>query len=75
LKLHEYVKHIFNFNYNILVHFLSSTCPMIQGGRLWYHCVVVAKVRERLAVNKQRSQTFNIEMLNLKKVNELEGEE
>jgi hypothetical protein len=30
-----------------------------------------AKVRERLAVNKQRSQRFNTERLNLKKVNDV----
>jgi hypothetical protein len=31
---------------------------------------VVAKVRERLAVNKQRSHRFNMERFNLKKLNE-----
>jgi hypothetical protein len=36
---------------------------------------VVAKVRERLAVNKQRSQRFHMEMLNLKKLNEVEVKE
>jgi hypothetical protein len=35
----------------------------------------VAKVRERLAVNKQRSQRFNMERLNLKKLNDAEGKE
>jgi hypothetical protein len=35
----------------------------------------VAKVTERLAVNKQRSQRFHMERLNLKKLNEVEGEE
>jgi hypothetical protein len=35
----------------------------------------VAKVRERLAVNKQRSQRFNIERFNLKKLNDVEGKE
>jgi hypothetical protein len=34
---------------------------------------VVAKVRERLAVNKQRSQRFHMERFNLKKLNEVEG--
>jgi hypothetical protein len=34
--------------------------------------LVVAKVRERLAVNKQRSQRFNMERFNLKKSNEIE---
>jgi hypothetical protein len=34
---------------------------------------VVAKVRERLAGNKKRSQRFDMERLNLKKLNEVEG--
>jgi hypothetical protein len=33
----------------------------------------VARVRERLPVNKQRSHRFNIERVNLKKLNEVEG--
>jgi hypothetical protein len=36
---------------------------------------VVAKVRERLAVNKQRSERFNMERFNLKKLNNVEGKE
>jgi hypothetical protein len=36
---------------------------------------VVAKFRERLAVNKQRSQRFHIESFNLKKLNDVEGKE
>jgi hypothetical protein len=35
----------------------------------------VAKVKERLAVNKQRSQRFLMERFNLKKLNEVEGKE
>jgi hypothetical protein len=35
----------------------------------------VANVRERLAVNKQRSQSFHMERFNLKKLNEIEGKE
>jgi hypothetical protein len=38
-----------------------------------YHYLVVAKVRERLAVNKQRSQRFDMESFKLKKFNEEEG--
>jgi hypothetical protein len=37
--------------------------------------VVVVEVRERLAVNKQRSQRFNMEGFNFKKLNEVEGKE
>jgi hypothetical protein len=37
------------------------------------HYLVVAKVRKRLAVNKQRSQRFNMERFNLKKLNDVEG--
>jgi hypothetical protein len=36
---------------------------------------VVAKVRERLAVNKQRSHRFDMERFNLKKLNDVEGKE
>jgi hypothetical protein len=36
---------------------------------------VVAKVRERLAVNKQRPQRFHMERFNLKKLNEVDGKE
>jgi hypothetical protein len=36
------------------------------------HYLVVAKVRERLAVSKQAAQTFDAERFNLKKVSELE---
>jgi hypothetical protein len=36
---------------------------------------VVAKVRERLAVNKQRSQRYDMERFNLKKLNDVEGKE
>jgi hypothetical protein len=39
------------------------------------HYLVVAKVRERLAVNKQRSQRFDMERFNLKKLNHVEGKE
>jgi hypothetical protein len=36
---------------------------------------VVAKVRERLAVNEQRSRGFHMERFILKKLNEIEGKE
>jgi hypothetical protein len=39
------------------------------------HYLVVAKVRERLAVNKQRSYRFHMERFNLKKLNEVKGKE
>jgi ATP-dependent exoDNAse (exonuclease V) alpha subunit len=39
------------------------------------HYLVVAKVRERLAVNKQRTQRFHMERFNLKKLNEVERKE
>jgi hypothetical protein len=39
------------------------------------HYLVVAKGRERLAVNKQRSHRFHIERFNLMKLNEIEGKE
>jgi hypothetical protein len=36
------------------------------------HYLVVVKVRERLAVNKERSQRFHMERFNLKKLNDVE---
>jgi hypothetical protein len=36
---------------------------------------VVAKIRERLAVNKQTTQRVHMERFNLKKLNEIEGKE
>jgi hypothetical protein len=39
------------------------------------HYLVVAKVREQLAVNKQRSHQFHMARFNLKKLNEAEGKE
>jgi hypothetical protein len=39
------------------------------------HYLVVATVRERLVVNKQRSYRFHMERFNLKKLNEVEGKE
>jgi hypothetical protein len=35
----------------------------------------VAKIRERLAVNKQGSHNFQMERFNLKKLNEIESKE
>jgi hypothetical protein len=37
------------------------------------HYLVVAKVRERLTMNKQISHRFHTEMFNLKKLNEVDG--
>jgi hypothetical protein len=39
------------------------------------HYLVVTKVRERVAVNIQRSHRFHTERFNLKKLNEVEGKE
>jgi hypothetical protein len=39
------------------------------------HYLVVAKVRGRLAVDKQRSHRLHMERFNLKKLNEVEGKE
>jgi hypothetical protein len=39
------------------------------------HYLVVAKIRERLAVNNQGLHKFHMERFNLKKLNEVEGKE
>jgi hypothetical protein len=45
------------------------------GGCDTDHYLAVAKIREKLAVNKQGSHTFHMERFNLKKLNEVEGKE
>jgi hypothetical protein len=37
------------------------------------HYLVVAKVKERLAVNKQRSHRFHVERFDFKRLNKVEG--
>jgi len=37
-----------------------------------YHYLVIAKFRESLTVSKQASQKFDVEIFNLRKLNELE---
>jgi hypothetical protein len=39
------------------------------------HYLVLAKFRERLGVNKQRSHRFQMERFNLKKLNEMKSKE
>jgi hypothetical protein len=39
------------------------------------HYLVVTKVRERLAVNKETIHKYYMEKFNLKKLNEVEGKE
>jgi hypothetical protein len=39
------------------------------------HCVVVAKVSERMTIRKRATLTFNMERFNLKKLNEVEDKE
>jgi hypothetical protein len=39
------------------------------------HCLVVAKVRKKLSLNKQAIQSFDMERFNIKKLNGVEGKE
>jgi hypothetical protein len=39
------------------------------------HYLVVAKIRKRLAVSKQKPHTVNMERFNLKKLNDIRGKE
>jgi hypothetical protein len=48
--------------------------PIIRNENLHYH-VVLVKLRQRPAVNKQRSNRYHMESFNLKKLNETEGKE
>jgi len=54
-------------------HSTITRCTKFQGTDCdTDHYLVVAKVRERLAVSKQAAQTFDGERFNLRKLNELE---
>jgi hypothetical protein len=50
-------------------------CPFGAADCDTDHYPVVAKGRERLAVNKQRSHRFDMERFNLEKLKEVEGKE
>jgi hypothetical protein len=39
------------------------------------NCLVVAEIRERLAISKQTMHKFHMERFNLKKLNKVEGKE
>jgi hypothetical protein len=71
-KTHNQIYHILIDRQDIQVHYVRSfrvtDCDTDD-------CLVVAKVRERLAVNKQRSHRFQMERSNLKKINKVEGKE
>jgi hypothetical protein len=72
-KIHNQIDHILVYRRR------HSNVPDIQSFRAAdcdsVHYLVAAKVRERLAVNKQRSQIFYMERFNLKKLNGVEGED
>jgi hypothetical protein len=53
---------------SIQVYLISS-----HSGQQTDHYLLVAKVRDRLAVNKQRLHRFHMERFNLKKLNKAEG--
>jgi hypothetical protein len=72
-KTHNQIEHILvdrRINSNVLDvgSFRTADCDSD-------HNLVAAKVRERLAVNKQRSQRYHMERFNLKNLNEVEGKE
>jgi hypothetical protein len=53
--------------------FKNARCTIVQGsGCDTDHCLVAANVGEKLAVNKQESQKFDVEICNVRKLNELE---
>jgi hypothetical protein len=70
-KTHNQIDHILVFWYSNVLDVRSFRAADCDSD----HYLVVAKVRERLAVNKQRSQRFDIQRFNLKKLNDVEGKE
>jgi hypothetical protein len=44
--------------------------PLKGADRATGHCLVIGKVREKLSVSKQAAHMFDLESLNLKKLNE-----
>jgi hypothetical protein len=74
LNIHKYTwTSLDGKTHNQIEHFLAdrrrhSVRSFRAGDCVTDHYLVVAKVRERLAVNKQGSQRFHTERLNLKKV-------
>jgi hypothetical protein len=72
-KTHNQIDHILvdrrrHLNVLDVRSFRAADCDTV-------HCLVVAKVRERVAVNKQRSQRFHMERFSSKKLNEVGGKE
>jgi hypothetical protein len=65
--------------YNHIDHILTDRRRHVRSFRAadcdMDHYLVVAKIRERLAVNKPGSHKFRMERFNLKKLNEVEGKE
>jgi hypothetical protein len=54
---------------------LSDVQPFRGANCVINHCLVVAKVRDRLAVSIQTTQKFDMERFNINKSNEVEGKE
>jgi len=51
--------------------FEYTRCTIFQGSCYTDYYLVVAKVRETLAVSKQAAQMFDVERFNLKQLSEL----
>jgi hypothetical protein len=72
-KTHNHIDHILvdrRRHYNVL-DFRSFRAAECDSD----HYLVVVKVGERLAANKQRSHRFDMERFNLKTLNDVEGKE
>jgi hypothetical protein len=73
VKIHNQIDHI------LVDRTRHSNVPDVQLFRAadcdTDHYLMMANLRERLAVNKQRSQRLRMERFNLKKLNEVEGKD
>jgi hypothetical protein len=73
VKTHNQIDHI------LIDRRWHSSVPDVQSSKAadcdTDHYLVVAEVRERLAVSKQTMQRFDMVRCNLRKLNEVEGKE
>jgi hypothetical protein len=74
-KTHNHTDHILIEGESVWCTSVLHTQPFKAADCDSDHYLMVTKVKDRPAANKQRSHRFYMERLNLKKLNEVEGKE